>query len=529
MSPISLPITPPPLSLPPSQQGRDFSISQKAPSALFEKQHSFSQKLYSYTDPLKRNTIEVLYDANNGLEAYIYSYATGGYLAGPLKVDNLPRELNKRRIDHLKSYLQLCHLTPRKSIDYRYVGVSAHITGRGGAPHLIPYMEGLSLGSVVQIEGSDIDAMNQYAINQTERTQLEVQLTNAEEEIQRATLKKENLLQRLEKREIEEEELQKLAEQNWQLKSSLDQITLYTNFKKVAMEKYNQLNLVSLPILTGFRTGAASPIKWGEKGTKVITLPLGSSQTHFSSQYITMESTLSQISEKISAGLLSSEVPSRSMGWTPLIANSKAALETKALRRIEQIKTDETARGVLIIKASFSTGYVRRLADIEYDIAAVENIYSAMGSSNKSMQNYYGVSGGEKGKIHILSEAILGGDFIGLVTFKSTQEGRNFPSIEFFARGAIPASVRGQLEREIYQHRDLLEDIKDNSSDTFVKKREQSVDTVRSLMAAYDSFAAHRLTDENAGAPIAFKYTSLSYNQLCYIQADLGNGRPPRY
>lgn len=551
MSPISFPVAPPPLALPPSRVDRaDIPTHHVASSALFARQHYFFQRLYSYTDPLKKNTIEVLYDANNGLEAYIYDCATSSYLAGPLRIDNLPRELNKRRIDHLKSYLQLCHLTPRKDSNYRYVGVSAHITGRGGVQALVPYEEGLSLGSVVHAK--DIDTMREYAKIQTERTHYEAQLRDIAGRIEELELK-EKVVHEPERRAVKAERQQQ-------------QVAQYRELEKNLNAKIVELYKKTLPIFTGFRTGVSSPVRWGEGATDIVNMRRGFPQVKFSSQYVNLKSTTSDISKQLKKGSFSFGADTSKIGWGPVTGSAGANIEAKTLNRLKEIKTDQAARGVLVINSSVSSGRVKSLVDIQYDKQILVSLLQAMKSDNEEELDLYGISKSSDNlkKIYILSEAILGGSFTGLITFYDrsiTQQNleesdhsvggglhanldvvgigispeikaaADFKkqvekdkidnianteiSIEFIAQGTIPTSVRDQLEKEIYRHSSPFSNAEEKQSYEVTKeKQEQSVHTISSLMAAYDSFATNMSADEDAGIPVAFNYQVLTEKQI---------------
>ncbi|MCC6128252.1 MAG: hypothetical protein IT584_03525 [Chlamydiae bacterium] len=178
-----------------------------------------------------------------------------------------------------------------------------------------------------------------------------------------------------------------------------------------------------------------------------------------------------------------------------------------AADRVIQIQKQNIAEAVLVVNAFMTTRNVRTFTKISYNYDTLQKIYDTMRDDNVAKQAEYGINvDGDSKEILILTEAVMGASFTGIITFLKEDKTRGSEehhmqdsqhsssvslkrgffgigvsaagsysgqsasgsedseltnhlntrvNIEIFCQGAIPTFAREVVERELLKHVDL--------------------------------------------------------------------------
>lgn len=349
--------------------------------------------------------IEIQLSAQKGLEAFVFAIDHLGKAIkqeGPYSVEGLPKViLESKDAGKLKKYFSQVHLF----FEAKKGSVSLRISGPGGMQPKIPFQDGLALGSIIQ--GEILEKMNQYVSETKEMDALIQQLESAKRHIIQLETEinshqENNILKQITQKRIEFE--------NKRIKSITERMT-------DLLSKHDG----EVPIFQGFRQGLESPIDFHKSHTMVQ--PRAFPSLSFSSQYIHNSTSLSEIQDKLSVSSTSNGVAGK-LGWDFLGGSISADFSRAVSNRVARICQKEKTDGVLALNASYTSSFVRSFENIEYDSHKLTTIYKAMTEGTAKDLEKYGITIFNDGTkaILILTEAVLGGSFTGLVTITKQSE-----------------------------------------------------------------------------------------------------------
>ncbi len=357
----------------------------------------------TYFDLLKKKKIEIFTNSQREFFALIHLLDDLGNsvnISSPLRVTDIPKPIQAlKNIDKVISFFEHTHLIPEKGVDGNYNRVSMHITGMGGVKPKIPFQPGLVLGSIV--EGETLEKMERYASSMAKSEALNEQLRNAEQKIKDLSA-------------------QIAAEAKSHKESSLTKYWIkekvrHENFIKKIHEKLLKEEIEEIPVFEGFHQGLVTPIDTA--ASKLAVQPRGYDSIHYVSQYISMKLDTSEIHNKVDH-ISNANSASLEGGWGLFKGKLAHDWSQATADRLARIKHEGKAEGVLLINAMVTTRNVQCFTDIKYDKHKLKMIYSAMQSTNPLELKRHGItiSDGKK-KIYLLTEAVQGGVFTGIVTF----------------------------------------------------------------------------------------------------------------
>ncbi len=477
----------------------------------------------TYLDLLHQNKIDVLYDPKAGFSADVHHLDSEGRIVSTtaaLPLQGLPKGIMQiKNVAEIKEFFRETYLVPERGSEGLYNRVSVHVTGLGGGKFKIPFQPGLALGSIVK--GETLDKLEEYAKSEARNEAFEEQVKGAQQRIevlqgkiasresslpstqnaststststQNTSIKKEDPLVSLWNQQI--------ASLNKMLQNLAEKI-------KTEGQKQNSSPIPDIPIFEGFHQGIESPIDMGRSHLQVQ--PRGFDTLSYSSQYIDMKQTLSEIDDQVKHSSSANDVSISGKAWMVKGKVSHAWSEATS-ERLAQIKQENIAKGILMINAMVTTRHVRSFSDIHYDKAKLKSILELMRSGSAESLDRYGITTRQEGQksvkeIYLLTEAVLGGAFTALVIFldeekkkrtidkKAEEEGHTTSaslrgkhlfvkgsvgfshsdhqgsqseedllhsisntniSIEINAQGGIPIFTRDVIEHEMMQHLDL--------------------------------------------------------------------------
>ncbi len=446
---------------------------------------SVSPLVYSYPSLMGNRRIDILrgerlygtIDGKNSLELR-------GIPPDLLAVDGKGR---------LESYLRQCYPVVCKGVDGEDSAISLRPALLGGTRTRIPFQPGLALGSIVK--GDVVKKLVAYADKTRQVEQYQMQIEEAEQrynilEAKIRSYKEQGRANTSSGRaliSVWEKEMEGITEKMIpNLEKALCAISYDSDF------------------FVNFQAGLHSPIDTEKSHIEIQ--PRAFDSLSYSSQYIKMGEDISKIHDKISQSS-SSGSASASVGCWMGKGQVSAASARAAADRVVQIKGQEIAEAVLVVNAFMTTRNVRTFTKIHYNYDTLKKIYEAMQKDDPSKWAEYGINANEGSKeILILTEAVMGASFTGIITFlnegktrgseehhfKESQHsasasvkrgffgfggsvggsysGQNASgsednvlanysntrvNIEIFCQGAIPTFAREVVERELLKHVDL--------------------------------------------------------------------------
>lgn len=406
-----------------------------------------------YTDPLKIRNIEIWFAANR-LSATIHQIFSDGIKTREgYPLVGLPREIEQEAdTKKLRRFFRLTHLLPENGIDGQCNRVSVSISGKGGGggQAVIPFQPGLALGSIVKIDF--LEEIEEYANQVSEIQQIEDQIKSAENQIQllvaKIKVRDDEITRKITKiRPTPSQPGDKqvtisndnnahqtllashVAENSSDTLISLwnRQIKGWTNYIENKAEQLNQMQQKNLPMLGSFQQGMVSPVDM--KLSTMQNQVRGFESQSFSSEYISMQESISSIHDKISQ---TSSALSGSAGLNYGIwgAGTNYSHTDALSRRLADIKKSGKAEGVLVINARVTTAFVRCFSALHYDKRKLRILYDIMSKKSDDLGaeqkaaltaelKRYGISTLADGTraIYVLTEAVLGGYFTAIATF----------------------------------------------------------------------------------------------------------------
>jgi hypothetical protein len=251
------------------------------------------------------------------------------------------------------------------------------------------------------------------------------------------------------------------------------------------------------------------------------------------------------------------------------------------MNRVADIKNQGHASEVLVINAVVTSRNVRVLKQVAYDLRKLKQLQKLMSSGSEADFKKYGISitsSGEKA-IYILSEAVMGGSFTGLVTFldetsssraheahrkdtsaststsvefstpwvsggssysnanqsskgSSSDQLRNAAnmnvSVEFIAQGAIPQLSRDTIVRETLKYTDQnLQKFHSSGSESSSKSREARQSEMQEAMTKTLNSVAQTNTVSSEVSIHGPQSVSKAYDDFCgEITGDTSAGIP---
>ena len=406
----------------------------------------------------------------------------------PLK--GVPKKiLEEKNVESFKKFFDHTYLVPMKGNDGFYDRVEVNLSLKGGVKAKIPFQPGLALGSV--ISGDCISQMEEYDKYSEKLNSLEEHINNLEQKLHELEQKTESRKKSREGK-VGNDSLIRC----WGLEKDLINGAINELNTEIGNCKFTRI-----PDFRSFTHGVRSPINM--ETSRIMVQPRSFDSLSYSSHYINMRQDFSKISDSIeqssSAGSVDLEVGSGLWKVKAATTWAKGAHE-----RLVQIGKSQKSEGVLVINAMVTTRNVRCFTQIDYDLEALKSISSAMDSVDEAEKKKYGIT--KDNKLYLLTEAVLGGSFTGLVTFlrqddskgtsgnkgresrmtaqvgvsgaasvltggggyehamqsaKQSQHdmmessGNTKVDIEIFSQGAIPTLMREVVNSEIIKHLDL--------------------------------------------------------------------------
>ena len=462
-----------------------------------------------YTDLLRQKRIGIWSNPDEGLSARIDHLTSNGEVfksEDSIPLTGVPKEVTRETdAEKLIAFFQMTHLLPEKGMEGTCNRVSVHISGKGGVKAAIPFQPGLALGTIVK--GDIIDKMEKYATLMAEQEALEEQVRNAEQTIQALETKITSRRTQNSKAPVRADPSKGKgdAETDPLIAIWNQQIDSTKDFLKAIADKIASAGKGEIPLFTSFQQGVVSPV---DMGASVVEIqPRAFDSMNFSSTYISMREESEVISDRITQSSSASSF-SAGGGWFFASGSVSHARTDAVVRRVNEIRKEGRAEGVLIINAMVTTRNVRTITDLKYDLSKLEQIHGVMGKAEAKELTRYGITNGDDGEkcLYILTEAVLGGSFTALVTFldesrmkrdvnmvqreesrstsaqasggflfwranaggshASASASRNEDdvlrsiaqtrvNIEFISQGALPQFNRQIIEREIMKHLDL--------------------------------------------------------------------------
>ena len=276
----------------------------------------------------------------------------------------------------------------------------------------------------------------------------------------------------------------------------MDALNTFINSCSIASTNFKEIS-----VLQPFHYGLCSPINMG--ASRIEIQPRSFESLSYTSNYINMSEEFSNVQEKINQ---SSNAGGGTLGLGYGLWQAKAfgTLAKGACERLTQVHQSQKAEGVLVVNAMVTTRNVRCFTDISYDKTVLAEILSVMESGDKESKKRIGIT--DDNKLYILTEAVLGGSFTGLIiflkqedirrdrinkgkeigitagiggavaygpalgslgyqhAFQSAEQAENDAlntirntniKVEVFSQGSIPELTREVLDREIIRHLDL--------------------------------------------------------------------------
>jgi len=440
------------------------------------------QMITIYRSPINDKEIYVYCDSKGRLSGVArLLYEKGCETIGRLPVLGVPSTLLQMgSICHLRSFFSRAHMIAERGFDGNIAHLHVHLSVDGGIKPQIPFQPGLSIGSVVN--GESLDKMEEYADAMAKVEGFREQIRTSKQRLEE--LAKERAL---------EVANPSLPTPNPFISIIDNEIAIINTYLKDISSTMSALVINTIPVMAHFHAGVRSPIDF-EKSPRE-TDPRGFDSLNFNSQYIETQKQLSEIRERMSTSSSSSSA-SVSRGWGPFSASVAASWASGAADRVGNILKSDTTEGVLVVNAVVTTRNVRTFKHIEYDIEALRQILSVMKAPNPSDEELkrYGITKivpqknpanpnaemKPKYKLYILTEAVMGGSFTGIITIlkksstqghrethgressSSTQTSAGF-SVGFFGSGKAAYSNASQSASQ------SEEDILRNSAHTRIK------------------------------------------------------------
>lgn len=518
----------------------------------------------------------------NPLEGKVQADITvGRQTISAIPVEGVPQDLlSMRNAAILTRFFTLTRMTPKKNVDGTYRAVEVHVPGPGGMHAKIPFQPGLALGSIVR--GDTIDAMNRYAEIAAKMEHIQKQIKANEQGLQELKAKMDSLERKM-----------KTAERRKAKPSAMDNVMM-TVFKKqqeffVAQlknipEQLKELEAqdMTMPMFTNFSSGLQSPIDVDR--TVVGVDPRGFDGVTFNSQFISMKEDEQSMQDKIEQSSSSSQVSANISGggwFFKAKASMSHSWSSAAMNRVADIKNQGHASEVLVINAVVTSRNVRVLKQVAYDLRKLKQLQSLMSSGSEADLKKHGISTAASGEkaIYILTEAVMGGSFTGLVTFldetsssraheanrrdtsastttsvefstpwvgggasysnanqnskgSSSDQLRNAAnmnvSVEFIAQGAIPQLSRDTVVRETLKYRDQnLQNFRSSGSESGSKSREARQSEMQEAMTKTLNSVAKTNTVSSAVSIHGPQSVSKAYDDFCgEITGDTSAGIP---
>lgn len=458
--------------------------------------------------------IHIYHSSEKGLSGSVQLPESGRACnVDPLPVLGVPGKL-LGHIELLRRFFDLVHFTFQKDVDGNYLALNTHVSCKGGMKPKIPFQPGLALGSIVNPD--TIVKMETFA-EQSEKMEAFEKQINALEDSHSATLAK----------------IESLKTKGDKFKSL---VSFYGAQEAAINMKIEELigkmgeaanaPFPPLPTFPNFVSSLESPIDW--KQSEVVTDPRGFDSVEYSSRYIDMEESAQKIQDDMNES--SSSTSLNIALKTPFFKCAAGySWSDASMQRVADIKNSGSSSKVLLINAMLTTRYVRHIKHREYNLEKLLVIYRAMqGEGSQGQPKLSAIaedpSTGEK-SIYILTEAVMGGSFTGIVNFlkkdtshreldnsssQSSRAGnasvsgskwfcsgtvggahssasgkesqsdsvRNFGNldvrIEFVAQGAIPKLVTESVIRDTMRHQDQnLRKYASTGSDKATSKKSQ--------------------------------------------------------
>jgi hypothetical protein len=333
-------------------------------------------------------------------------------------------------------------LIPEKGIDGGYNRVSVHISGKGGGRMKIPVQNGLALGSIVN--GETLAKMEEYAEAQAE-------IEDVQEKIKAVEQRIEQLEAKIKSRKLQEEKApsRTVAEGKESPSGTTTTTTRTTGalFIELWEKEINQMNSSisllfqqmkesqekkeKLSSFTNSYQGFDTPIDI--KASVPDVFPIGFDSLSYSSEYIDMKQDLSEIHSRMKQASSASSMNSSISGggWIGSSSASLAHTTSKATAdRLDQIKKEGKAIGVLAINALATTRHVRCFSKVHFDRNKLRSILDVMKNGSDVDCRRHGITVRTITRdnkletvkeIYVLTQAVLGASFTALITLSDEQ------------------------------------------------------------------------------------------------------------
>jgi len=391
-----------------------------------------SSLLKNYTDLIGGQTTKIYQHPCKGLFA---SVSKPGLQGADLENDillpikGITEELLKSKsIPQLKKFFECTLLIPVKNAQGGYECVEVRRQGKGGVKSKIPFQPGLALGSIVSMDC--IKTMEAFAEAASKREHLAGLIENFEQEIAKLQLQ---IQQRRDakarpgraspQRPADGSPSQDGAVESVKAAPPKEDVLIACWEKHIkSLEAgieglYGQLTTLDIASdMTGFSNFQAtgqSPID--ESASEVVIQPRGFDSLNYSSEFISMEATDQHIQDRVeqwSSGFNANA----SIGWGLWKVKGSTASARAAGERIKDIRASDTANKILVVNAMMTTRHVRSYKNICYNMEALRRILELMNGDDTEAKKAAGIS--ENNEICLLTEAVMGGSFVGLVIFQ---------------------------------------------------------------------------------------------------------------
>jgi len=501
--------------------------------------------LYTYADPLKSKTVQILFNENNGLSALVNAKGRPNL---QLPLTGLSKEVRSLRNPFLLArFFSHTHLIPERGIDGLYNRVSVHVSGLGGGGHgSIPFQPGLAFGGIVRArtietmerkakvaEMDSIMAKSKMILDQMDRLTKEIEFEN------------ERLRNLGENPDVLKKEMIDLRSESLEEELKIKK----SDFKDLMDERRRLTKTTPDPKegrLQDFHQAIVSPIRMVQSKPNVQSR--GHDSSILNQEYFSFNGTDFDLSNQLRNSSMLNTISARGE-WLSISAGGSCNWSGSIADRIHAIKQSGHAEGLLIIDSMVTTRHVRCFTELDYDIDQLRRIFKLMKESSHEECDKYGISvlNGKK-VIYLLTEEVMGGSFTALVTFSHSantkqsishhkDQGKKGGKIE--AQGKIGA-VSAALEASHDSGKEEMvdEDILKKSASTKVKVEiiaqgaipQYSLETLEQKIncfaehqpilaceaatKAYADFINKMISDQGCGVPIGYNYTILTEDEI---------------
>lgn len=382
--------------------------------------------VYSHKSSMQGKTFSVYYSPDKGLFG---SVQTLEKRQDNLPLTGIPKQLlTSGNLDLFKRFFSQTHFIYSEDMG-EFPHIAVHLSCKGGMKPKIPFQPGLALGSIVKAKV--VREMEVYAKNASDIDNFEKDIQTVESNIRALEQKIAAIHGKYPRKEREEE---------FEAQITLGDRALRDFYRRQSQRLREQLatigdNLAQTePVMLhtpgDFQSSLASPIDY--ERSYIATEPRSFDSVNYSSQYIDMQENIQHVRDQLDQSSSSSSM-SLSVSAPFFKASGSFSSSQSAMDRVAQIQNSGTSSKVFVMNATLTTHHVRYFKRLRYDHEKLGQIFNIM--HNYTISTATGEAKVQQAKnledlginidplnneelsIYILTEAVMGGSFTGIVNF----------------------------------------------------------------------------------------------------------------